>query len=113
MADVNFMKLLDIYGPKEVENMKFQLQNQVDILVEKEKRFCARKKKPRIMNEDKRKEIQKLITTCHNAFQVEALRRIIFFYNIIPSFKEVEGYGNAIRENAMKGITTSTPFADA
>jgi len=107
----NMLGLLKVFerDDKQINNMKEQLRGQIHILVEKEKRFCARKNKPRIMDEQKEAQIHKLIDKCHSPYQVEGLRRIIMFYNLIPTWREVKTYSNALRDYALSDDIGTPP----
>lgn len=108
----NLTRVYEVLGPKEVANMKVQLRHQIDYLVAKEKRFCERKKCPPMMDDAKRAKIEKLIKQCYTPWHCEALRKIIFFFNLIPTFREVEIYAFGMRDAAL-GKDPKSPSADA
>lgn len=83
----NLLKVYKTFSDVQVEDMKDVLRKQIKMLMEKEKRYCARKKVCPMMDGSKAEAIWSLIDKSSTPYEVEVLRRCIIYNNYIPSQK--------------------------
>lgn len=104
-----FDSILLVFDDKQVRQMRDQFVVDLNAKVEEEKAFVLKKSKetgvhvPRMMTPEKYGELIRLAGMTKNAFQIEALSRLVFRECIIPTWKDVEEIGEFEMNKTLRG----------
>jgi hypothetical protein len=105
--DMSMLMVYEIYGPAEIKNMKQQFVNHLNDVARAEKKMCKKrtvagfKTEPQMLG-DNRKAVMKLLEECKTPWQIEALRRLVIFFNQIPDMHRVTLYADALKTEVRK-----------
>jgi hypothetical protein len=103
------MSVYETYGIPEITKMRQAFVNMLNDWCKKEKRDCRVAKVQPNMVGDTRRKVVRLLGQCDTPWKIEALRRLVMFYNQIPEMSRITQYAEALRADALAGTNVKKP----
>jgi hypothetical protein len=96
------IEVLSIFDDKQVKMMKDDFIKDFNAMCNYEKRWAWEHGVPRVMDTTRHNEVMLLVAKCGNAYQVEALKRLVLRDFVIPTWDDVERNANTDMTKDLK-----------